>query len=42
MQGILIVLLIICAVLARIFLRAESNEEYVKAVVLKGRKAFFF
>ena len=42
MQIILIVLLIICAVLARIFLRAESNEEYVKAVVLKGLASLCF
>ena len=42
MQGVLIVLLIICAVLARIFLRAESNEEYVKAVVLKGLASLCF
>lgn len=42
MQGILIVLLIACAVLARIFLRAESSEEYVKAVVLKGLASLCF
>ena len=42
MQGILIVLLIACAVLARIFLRTESSEEYVKAVVLKGLASLCF
>jgi uncharacterized membrane protein YhhN len=42
MQGILIVLLIVCAVLARIFLRAESSGEYVKAVVLKGLASLCF
>lgn len=42
MQIILIVLLIICAVLARIFLRAESREEYVKAVILKGLASLCF
>lgn len=42
MQIIQIVLLILCAVLARIFLRAESNEEYVKAVILKGLASLCF
>lgn len=42
MQGILIVLLIVCAVLARVFLRAESRGEYVKAVVLKGLASLCF
>ena len=42
MQIIMLILLIMCAVLARIFLRAESNEEYVKAVILKGLASLCF
>lgn len=38
----LFVLIILCAVLARIFLLAESKEEYVKAVILKGLASLCF
>jgi len=38
----LFVLLILCAVLARFFLVAESREEYVKAVILKGLASLCF
>ena len=38
----LFVLIILCAVLARFFLVAESKEEYVKAVVLKGLASLCF
>jgi len=36
------VLMIICAALAALFLRAESREQYVKAVVLKGLASLCF
>ena len=35
-------LIILCAVLAGVFLRAESKEEYVKAVILKGLASLCF
>ena len=38
----LFVLIILCAVLARIFLISESKEEYVKAVILKGLASLCF
>lgn len=38
----LFVLIILCAVLARFFLIAESKEEYVKAVILKGLASLCF
>ena len=38
----LFVLIILCAVLARFFLVAESREEYVKAVILKGLASLCF
>ena len=38
----LFVLIILCAVLARIFLVEESKEEYVKAVILKGLASLCF
>ncbi len=38
----LFVLVILCAVLARFFLVAESREEYVKAVILKGLASLCF
>ena len=36
------ILIIICAALAGIFLKAESKEEYVKAVILKGLASLCF
>ena len=36
------ILIILCAVLVCIFLKAESKEEYVKAVVLKGLASLCF
>ena len=38
----LFVLIVLCAVLARIFLLAESREDYVKAVILKGLASLCF
>ena len=38
----LFILVILCAVLARFFLSAESKEEYVKAVILKGLASLCF
>ena len=38
----LFVLLVLCAVLARIFLIEEAKEEYVKAVILKGLASLCF
>ncbi len=38
----LYILVVLCAVLARFFLRAESKEEYVKAVILKGLASLCF
>ena len=38
----LFILIILCALLARIFLIAESKEEYVKAVILKGLASLCF
>ena len=38
----LFVLIVLCAVLARIFLIEESKEEYVKAVILKGLASLCF
>ena len=38
----LFILIVLCAVLARVFLLAESKEEYVKAVILKGLASLCF
>ena len=40
--GMIYILIILCAVLAGVFLRAESREEYVKAVILKGLASLCF
>lgn len=38
----LYVLIILCAVLAGVFLRAEAKEQYVNAVILKGLASLCF